>query len=146
MIRALLIGPVAFVLIGAGTGVCLAMLYRQEPGARAHVHIEDSLPLALAGAAAGGFLGCGMFGVHLLWRRLRPFVELLAVTLLGGAGAAPIGWIIRENECERMSQEGMRQGAMYGAMIGFLLGITQIVLDCCIAWHRKRYAVNEHSS
>lgn len=138
MIRALLIGPVAFLLIGAGTGVSLAMLYRQDPRDQARVAIDDSLPFALSGAAAGGFLGCGVMGVYRLWRRLRPLVELLALTLLGGAAAAPIGWIIGDSNVGRMSLEAMTRGAMFGAMIGFSLGIMQIGLDRWIAWRRKR--------
>ncbi len=146
VVRALLFGPVAFILIGAGTGVCLAMLYRQDPHDRTRVAIDDSLLLALGGAAAGGVLGCGVMGVHLLWRRLRPCVEVLAVTLLGGAAAAPIGWMIAGGGWENTPREGLLRGAMFGAMVGFLLGIMQIIMECWIAWHPKRYTVNEHSS
>ena len=53
MYRAIVMGPVAFTVIGGAMGICWAMLYRQEPQERAHVYLDDSFPCLFAGAAAG---------------------------------------------------------------------------------------------
>ena len=67
MNRAFLIGPVACKLIGGAAGICLGMLYRQEPGERAHVYLEDSLPLLAGGAVAGCLTGTCVFAACIHW-------------------------------------------------------------------------------
>jgi hypothetical protein len=99
--RAILIGPVAGTLIGGAVGVCLAMLYRQEPEARAHVYIDDSLPLLLGGAVLGCLAGVCMLALCKWWPWAISPLTVLVMTLLGAAILAPIGWIAGDRWEER---------------------------------------------
>jgi drug/metabolite transporter (DMT)-like permease len=138
--RVEVIGPIAFTLIGASAGICLAMLFRQEPSERAHVHLDDSFPFFLAGCGVGLVCGCAVAGVC-TWRpRLVPLVSIASTTLLGAAIAAPIGWIVGDEGDDRLPRKGMAVGALVGASIGSALGIAQWRLD------RRRYSREEQQS
>ena len=121
--------PLILALVGASGGVCGAMLYRQDPGEWARVHLGDSLPLALAGlvggAAAGGVVGraCAR------WPRVVPAVGVGAAALLGAALAAPLGWIAGDLGTERLARQGMAAGAGVGAVVGLVFGLGQLRLD-----------------
>src|SRR5437868_6786714 len=79
---------------GASAGICLAMLYRQEPMERAHVHLEDGLPLLEAGAAVGCLVGACVFAACARWPRPQAAATVLVAAALGAAIAAPLGWVI----------------------------------------------------
>jgi hypothetical protein len=129
MSRTTLIGPVVFTLIGAGTGVCLAMLFHQDPSERAHVYIGDSLPFAIGGIVLGTLVGCGVSAACTRWPRLLWPLGVVSVTLLGAAMTAPIGWILGDSGAERFPREGMTIGAAVGAALGLVLGAVQMLLD-----------------
>ena len=93
MYRAILIGHVACAVIGGAAGVCLAMLYRQEPNERAHVYLDDSLPLVDGGAAVGCLVGQCIFVACMRWPWVVPCLTLLVMTVLGAGIVAPFGWI-----------------------------------------------------
>ena len=114
MNRAILMGPVIFTLVGAGGGICLAMLYRQEPQERAHVHLDDSLPLVLLGAVTGSLAGSGVPAICARWPRFVQVAGVVSVTLLCTAITAPLGWIIGDMGKERLPHEGMTVGAVIG--------------------------------
>lgn len=134
MYRALLIGPIVCTLIGGAAGVSSAMLYRQYPLERAHVHIDDSLPLLVGGAALGGLAGACVFAACRRWPRVVPALTVLATTALGAAIAAPLGWIAGDLRMERMPRQGMSAGAAVGAVGGLLVGLAQSLVD----WRRRR--------
>lgn len=133
MRRAILVGWVVFPLVGAGAGICLAMLFFQEPAERATVSIEHIAPLTFGGALAGAFVGCVVSAACLRWPKLVPFATVASVTLLGVAVMAPFGWIVGDTGIERLAQEGMVAGAVLGGVLGFVLGLTQALQD-----HLKR--------
>src|SRR5205823_4646802 len=90
MYRALLIGPVACAVIGGAAGVCLAMLYRQEPNERAHVYLDDSLPLLAGGAVLGCLAGLCIFAACRRWPWVRSGLTVLVMTVFGGRHRGPI--------------------------------------------------------
>src|SRR5262249_11960124 len=121
MKRVQLIGPVSCPLIGAAGGVCWAMLYRQDEGQRARVHLEDSLPALFLGSLFGMFVGQIVLTVCRRWPRMIPAATLLVTTLLGAAIVAPAGWIGAEGWVERQPRAGMALGASLGAVGGLVL-------------------------
>lgn len=135
MKRAVLVGPVAFTLIGGAAGICWAMLYRQEPEERAHVYLNDSSPCLLAGAAAGSLVGLLVLQACTRWSRLLPVITVVASVLMGVGIMAPIGWIAGDSRLKREPQAGMIIGAMIGAAVGLVVGSLQAFAD-----HRGRRA------
>ena len=129
MYRALLIGPVACAVIGGAAGVCLAMLYRQEPNERAHVYLDDSLPLLAGGAVLGCLAGLCIFAACRRWPWVRSGLTVLVMTVLGAGIAAPFGWIAGDMGRERMPREGMAVGAAIGAAGGLVSGAVQLLID-----------------
>jgi hypothetical protein len=129
MNRAILIGPVVFTLLGAAVGICLAMLYRQEPQERAHVYLDDSMPLVLLGAVAGALVGCGVSAACARWPGLVRIATVAFAALLGAAITAPLGWILGDMGAERLPREGMAAGAGIGGVMGLALGVAQMLLD-----------------
>src|SRR6476660_2699534 len=105
MYRALLIGPVACALIGGAAVVCLAMLYRQEPQERAHVYLDDSLPLLTSGVILGCLAGVCISALCNRWPRVLPGLTVLVMTVMGAAIVAPFGWIAGDTGRERMPRE-----------------------------------------
>ena len=136
MHRATLIGPLACSLIGGGAGVCLAMLYRQEPLERAHVYLDDSLPFFLGGVLGGLLVGVWIHAICLQWPSAMPWLSVPVMTLLGAAILAPVGWIAGDTAVERASREGMLWGALMGAAGGLAAGVVQFLTD-----RRSRRAV-----
>jgi len=132
--RAILIGPVACTLIGGAVGICLAMLYHQEPNERAHVYLEDSLPLLVGGLVFGCLGGVCIFAASARWPWLLLGLTMLVMTLLGAAIAAPLGWIAGDTGMERTPREGMAVGAAIGAAGGLVCGGVQLLID----WLRRR--------
>jgi hypothetical protein len=117
--------PLVFTLAGAALGISWAMLYRQEPKERAHVHLDDSMPALVGGAAVGFIIGWAVSGLC-RWRPgLRPAVEVLAVALLCGSVAAPIGWIVGDSREVREPRRGMLWGAGAGIAVGLGAGLVQ---------------------
>lgn len=141
--RPILIGPVAFTLVGAGVGVCLAMLYHQEPSERARVSIDDSMPLAVMGAAAGCLVGCFLGAVCTRWPKLVGAAGVVSATLVGAAFMAPIGWIAGDTGTDRLPREGMAGGAVIGAAAGFVVGLVQLFADRRSARHANRPASSQ---
>jgi hypothetical protein len=133
MHRAILIGPVAFTLIGGAIGICWAMLYRQEPQERAHVYLDDSFPCLCAGAAAGFLVGLIVFTACARWPALLSIATVVIATLLGAGIIAPIGWIAGDSGIDRQPRQGMMNGAVTGAAIGLILGVLQWRVD---RWRR----------
>ena len=129
MFRAILIGPVACTLIGGLAGICLGMLFRQEPNERAHVHLEDSVPFLLGGAVAGCLAGVYVFTACTRWPRAQPLMNILVMTVLGAAISAPIGWMIGDQGMERLARKGMAVGAAIGMGGGLSFGILQSLTD-----------------
>jgi hypothetical protein len=129
MYRALLIGPLACAVIGGAVGVCLAMLYRQEPGERAHVYIEDSLPLLVSGTVVGCFVGVCISAACRRWPRVAPGLTVLVMTVLGAGIVAPLGWIAGDLGSPRMPRVGMAVGAALGAVGGLVSGGVQLLID-----------------
>jgi len=129
MKRLLLIGPVSCTLIGAASGVCWAMLYRQDEGQRARVHLDDSLPALFLGSLVGVFVGQIVLGACRRRPRVITAATLLITTLLGAAIVAPAGWIAAEGWVERQPRAGMALGASLGAVGGLVLGVAQLVGD-----------------
>jgi hypothetical protein len=129
MNRAILIGPVVFTLAGAATGVCLAMLYRQDYQERATVHLDDSRPFVVLGAAAGALVGYGVSAACARWPKLVRITTVTSAALLGAAITAPLGWIVGDLRTERSAREGMAVGAAAGGVLGFALGLAQVLLD-----------------
>jgi hypothetical protein len=129
MNRAFLIGPVVFTLAGAATGVCLAMLFRQEPEERAHVYIDDSLPFVVSGATAGALAGYGVLAACARWPKLVQIATVASAALLGAVMTAPLGWIVGDLGAERLAREGMAVGAGAGGLLGFALGMIQMRQD-----------------
>jgi hypothetical protein len=127
--RAVRFAPVVFGLVGAGGGVCLAMLYRQDPLARAHIDLDDSLPFFLAGTIVGSLFGCLVSAICNYWPRLVRWAGMSSILLLGAAFTAPLGWIVGDSAAERIPREGMIGGAVVGAIPGCVAGIIQLALD-----------------
>jgi len=134
MYRALLIGPVACAVIGGAAGVCLALLYRQEPNERAHVYLDDSLPLLVSGAVLGCLVGACIFAACSRWPWVLPGLIVLVMTVMGAAIVAPFGWIAGDMGRARMPREGMAVGAAIGAAGGLVCGGVQLLID----WLRHR--------
>jgi hypothetical protein len=124
-----MIGPVFCTLIGGAVGICLAMLYRQEPIERVHVYLDDSMPFLIGGAIIGCSVGVVVQSACQRWPRLLPTATLLAMTLLGAAISAMFGWIFGDRAFERAPREGMATGAIFGAAGGFVLGVIQLLRD-----------------
>lgn len=129
MSRAASIAPVAFLLVGAAVGISWAMLYRQEPQERAHVYLDDSLPPAMAGAAAGLMFGGAVSAVCRRWPGLNSAVGVLIAALLCASVAAPMGWIVGDSQQERAPCAGMLWGACCGAGVGIGLALVQWFAD-----------------
>jgi hypothetical protein len=117
---------VAFTLVGTAVGICWAMLYRVS--GIMHVHLEDSLPPALAGAYVGLMVGWAVAETCRKWSWLRPVVEVLTATLLCGSMAAPLGWMAGDNPHQRDPRGGMFWGAVCGAVVGLGAGLVQLVV------------------
>jgi hypothetical protein len=121
--------PLILALVGAGAGVCGAMLYWQDPGERARVHLDASLPLALVGLLGGAAVGGAAAAICARRPRLIPAAGVGAAALLGAAFAAPLGWIVGDMGAERLAREGMAVGAGVGAALGLVVGLIQGRLD-----------------
>lgn len=132
MARADLIGPVVFLLVGAGAGVCLAMLLTGQ----GQVHLGDSTPIAFGGAIVGCFVG-SMLRSHLSRNpRLEPLATLLALALLGATVMGPMGWIAGdmgwlggERGTDRIPRQGMIGGMLVGIAGGIAAGVIQLRSD-----------------
>jgi hypothetical protein len=127
--RVVRFAPIVFGLVGAGSGVSLAMLYRQEPMERAHVYIDDSLPFFLAGAMVGCLFGGLVLAICTCCPRLVRGAGMSSIILLGAAFTAPLGWIVGDSAAERVPQDGMIGGAVVGAVLGCVVGVIQLALD-----------------
>jgi drug/metabolite transporter (DMT)-like permease len=125
MPKAVLLGPVIFGLTGALVGVSAGMLFFPDPEERAHVPIDDSLPLAGGGAFLGGLVGWGVKWAYETRPRVRAAIEVTAVTVLCGSIAAPAGWIVGESLADRIPGAGMGWGALFGLAAGLLLGTSR---------------------
>ena len=117
--------PLILALAGAGAGVCGAMLYLHDPRERAHVYLQYSLPVAIAGLVGGAVAGQAVAAACTRRPRLVPAAEVAAATILGAAVVAPLGWIVGDLRAERLGAEGMAIGAVVGAAIGLVLGVVQ---------------------
>jgi hypothetical protein len=138
--QAILLGLVSCSLIGGLTGICVGMLYRQDPNERATVHLEDCLPLFGGGLAFGYLAGTCVFAVCLRWPGCAPSMAVLVMTLLGTALAAPLGWIVGEFGKERQSCKGMAIAAAIGAVVGLTSGLFQFLI------YRTRHHSCDHSN
>jgi hypothetical protein len=137
--RAFLIGPVACTLIGAALGICAGMLYHQYPLERAHVDLDDSMPLFIRGAILGCIAGAVVFAICERWTGLLPAASVLALILLGATATAPFGWIIGDMREDQQPRKGMIYGAAIGAVIGLTLGLIQQLFDRLIkSWRGER--------
>jgi hypothetical protein len=105
------------------------MLYRQEPNERAHVYIDDSLPLLANGAVLGCLVGVCIFAACRRWPWVLPGLTVLVMTVMGAAIMAPFGWIAGDMVRARMPREGMAIGAAIGAAGGLLSGGVQLLID-----------------
>jgi hypothetical protein len=134
MHRAVLIGPVVWTLVGSASGLCAAMLSHRETDVRAEVKLEESTPLLADGALIGCLVGLCVLGVCSAWPRALPAAEVLSMTVLGAALAAPLGWVVGDSVTARLPSEGMAAGAAAGAAGGLVLGVLQRLSD----WRKSR--------
>jgi hypothetical protein len=123
MPREFLFGPLIFTLSGALIGISTAMLYRQEPQERAHVYLEDSLPLCIQGTLAGCVVGLAVMGTYKWINYVRPMIEIVATAVLCASICAPFGWIIGDRQTERVPHDGMVIAASCGFFFGLLVGV-----------------------
>jgi hypothetical protein len=128
MSRVVRIAPIVFAVVGASVGLSLAMLFRQDPRERAHVPLDDSMPFFVWGTVAGCGFGCMVVVVCACWPRLVPVAGMVALTLLGAAVGAPLGWIEGDSGVERLPQYGMICGVAVGAVLGAGIGVIQWLL------------------
>jgi hypothetical protein len=140
MNRATQLGPIIFLLAGAGVGLCAGMLAHNVPPYQ--VHLEDSIPLVLLGGFVGALVGCGVRVTCHHRPHLSRGAGLASVALLGAALTAPLGWIagtiVASDRLPRMEVKedvqhlpplGMAVGAGIGCVMGLALGKVQLRLD-----------------
>jgi hypothetical protein len=140
MIRAVRLGAIVFLLIGAGVGLCVGMLTHNEPPYR--VHLEESMPLVFLGGVLGAFVGCGVTEACIRRPRLIRAAGLISFAMLGTALAAPLGWIAGtvvaserlpradvKEDVQHLPPLGMAVGAWVGCVAGLGLGRVQVLLD-----------------
>src|SRR5258708_6004102 len=101
------IGPLVFALVGAGVGICLAMLFRNAPDERSHVYIDDSMPFFIGGCIGGVLVGCVVSAACARWAALNPALGMVSTVLLGAAMTAPLGWIVGDEATGRFPVTGM---------------------------------------
>jgi hypothetical protein len=118
--------PVMFLLIGASAGICWAMLYRHGEAERSEVKLGASLPPCLIGAIAGGIVGQLLLEASKKRPRIAPAIVITSAGLLGAALAAPLGWIVGDEQTVRAGEAGMMIGALMGAASGLALGVAQV--------------------
>jgi hypothetical protein len=129
MSRTIAILPVVYALVGAGCGVCFAMLLWQEPVERAHVFLDDSVHLALPGLVAGALAGVAASAACSRWPGAAPGVSMASTALLGASIAAPLGWIVGDLLDGRFAREGMAVGALVGFCLGLVFAAAQARQD-----------------
>ncbi len=138
--RATQLGPIIFLLVGAGVGLSVGMLTHNEPPYR--VHLDDSVTWMFLGGFAGVLVGCGIPGACARWPRLVRPLGLASTVLLGAAFAAPLGWIVGtgvaserlpraevEEDVQHLPPLGLAVGAGVGATMGLALGVMQLLWD-----------------
>ena len=140
MRRTVKLAPLSLGLAGAGVGICMGMLFRNQPGDN-RVLLEDSVPLVLLGTFAGIWVGYGVSAAGARWQRFVCDACIAPTVLLGAAIMAPLGWIAADVvKSDRVAIElgrfrpllpilGMEIGAAVGAAAGFALGLAQFLID-----------------
>ena len=140
MRRTVKLAPLSLGLAGAGVGICMGMLFRNQPGEN-RVLLVDSVPLAAWGALAGILVGFGVSAACDDWPRLHCDACMTSSILLGAAIMAQLGWIAGGMvESRPLTFEfgafkdflpilGMEIGAAVGAAAGFALGLAQLLID-----------------
>jgi NhaP-type Na+/H+ or K+/H+ antiporter len=121
-----------FAVAGAGVGLCLAMMFRQDPDVIPHVNLDDSLPFVVSGLLVGCLFGLVVSLICRMYPRLVPAAGMLAVMSLGAAFTAPWGWLCGYTGIHRFEpvpQRGMVTGAIVGAFLGCLVGVGQWIAE-----------------
>jgi hypothetical protein len=140
MDRVTRLGPIVFLLTGAGAGLCVGMLTRNDSEFR--VHLEDSMPLVILGGCAGALLGGGVAAACTCRPRLVRPAGLASIVLLCAAVAAPLGWIVgtevasarlpradSKEDVQHLPPLGMAVGAGIGCVLGLASGVAQVRKD-----------------
>jgi hypothetical protein len=148
--RATQLGPIIFLLIGAGVGLSVGMLTHNKSPYQ--VHFDESLPLMFLGSFAGVLVGCGVTGACVCWPWLVRPLGLVSTALLCAAFAAPLGWIVGtgvasdrlphaevEEEVGYLPPLGLAVGASVGATMGLALGVMQL------SWDQRKRNAARHS-
>lgn len=127
MPRNVLLGPVAFVLIGIAAGVSADIFLYYGPG------LTVSTLLAAVGASFGIFIGWVFHWIMEKRPKTQPAFTVIATTLLAGCVGAPVAWIIGGAQVHfpyrPVSRVGMIWGACVGIGVGIALGAFQVYSD-----------------
>ena len=119
--------PLTCALVGALWGICWGMVYRQSDLDRTRVHLEQSVPVAVAGLVAGAAVGAGLRRVSAWWPPLPRVWEAVLVPVLAGSIAGPLGWLCRDAALDWSGEEAIRRAATWGAGAGLALYAATLV-------------------
>lgn len=118
-------GLLIFVWVGGSIGLCIAYSLYYDAD-RDRMKLDKSFPLMFVGMLIGSIPGYLISFAHASYERVRPWIEVLSVTLLFGAAAAVLDCVGRT---EGISLSRILQSAAIGVTIGFCLGFVQWQLN-----------------
>src|SRR5262245_19649467 len=124
MVRRELHLPLACALIGVLWAICWCMIYRQSELDRTRVHLEQSVPLAVAGLVCGAAIGWALQAVVAEWPALTRLVSAFLIPVLGGSIAAPFGWFARDANLDWSGETAILRAAAWGAVGGLAVYAT----------------------
>jgi hypothetical protein len=118
--------PLVCALVGALWGICWGMVHRQSDLDRTRVHLEQSVPVAVAGLVAGAVVGAGLRRASGRCPPLTRVWEAVLIPVLAGSIAGPLGWLCRDAALDWSGEEAIRRAAAWGAGAG--LGLYAVTL------------------
>jgi len=121
MLRRELHLPLTCALIGVLVAICWGMVHRQSAFDPTRVHLDHSLPLAVAGLVGGAVLGSLLERASVRWPPLTRALEAVLVPVLVGSIAGPLGWITRDAGLDWSGEEAIVHAGAWGAGVGLAL-------------------------
>jgi len=113
--------PLTCALVGVLWAICWGMIHKQSELDRTRVHLDQSIPLAVAGFLGGALIGAALQRVSALCPPLTRVLEVILVPVLAGSIAGPLGWLARDDRLDWSGEEAILRAGTYGVAAGLAL-------------------------